>query len=186
MNYLSKFFSKILSYFNKFISVDNNNNTNTNKTNNKIINSAILSPINDLNLSKQITVHEGQMSYAYQDSLGYWTIGIGRMIDKRKGGMLYPDEIAFLLKNDITRAHNALKIYHWYDDLDVVRQGVLVEMCFEMGVSGLLGFHNMIQYLLVKNYNSACNEIISSALDHEASQDRVNDLIFRLKNGKYQ
>lgn len=32
------------------------------------------------------------MPHAYQDSLGYWTIGVGFLIDGRKGGRL-PDAV---------------------------------------------------------------------------------------------
>ena len=35
---------------------------------------------------EQLKRHEGLRLHAYADSLGYTTIGYGRMIDKRKGG----------------------------------------------------------------------------------------------------
>lgn len=35
-------------------------------------------------LKKQLIRDEGDVPYAYQDSLGYWTIGAGFLIDKRK------------------------------------------------------------------------------------------------------
>ena len=40
---------------------------------------------------------EGRVRHAYQDHLGYWTIGVGRLIDQRKGGGLSEDEIDYLL-----------------------------------------------------------------------------------------
>ena len=46
---------------------------------------------------------EGVIPHAYQDHLGFWTIGVGRLIDKRKGGGLSADEIDYLLSNDINR-----------------------------------------------------------------------------------
>ena len=30
-----------------------------------------------------LSLHEGRVEHAYQDSLGYWTIGVGHLIDKR-------------------------------------------------------------------------------------------------------
>ncbi len=37
-------------------------------------------------ITQQLRRDEGEVLHAYQDSLGYWTIGIGVLIDKRKGG----------------------------------------------------------------------------------------------------
>lgn len=39
-------------------------------------------------IKKQLIRDEGNVPYAYSDSLGYLTIGVGFLIDKRKGGRL--------------------------------------------------------------------------------------------------
>jgi lysozyme len=46
---------------------------------------------------------EGVDRSAYQDHLGFWTIGVGRLIDRRKGGGLSDEEIDYLLQNDVKR-----------------------------------------------------------------------------------
>src|SRR3546814_2848207 len=51
--------------------------------------------------TKHLNREEGRIPHAYQDSLGYWTIGVGRLIDKRKGGRLTNVDIDMLLANDI-------------------------------------------------------------------------------------
>src|SRR3546814_8522584 len=51
--------------------------------------------------TKHLNREEGRIPHAYQDSLGYWTIGVGRLIDKRKGGRLTNVEIDMLLANEI-------------------------------------------------------------------------------------
>src|SRR3546814_6643626 len=51
--------------------------------------------------TKHLNREEGRIPHAYQDSVGYWTIGVGRLIDKRKGGRLTNVEIDMLLANDI-------------------------------------------------------------------------------------
>ena len=43
-------------------------------------------------LKKQLIRDEGDVPYAYQTALGYLTIGVGFLIDKRKGGRL-PDAV---------------------------------------------------------------------------------------------
>lgn len=82
-----------------------------------------------------IELHEGRVPYAYQDSLGYWTIGVGHLIDRRKGGHLPPSVIDLLLDLDIAE-HQAklLNAQPWVADLDPVRQAVLFDMTFNLGV----------------------------------------------------
>jgi len=50
---------------------------------------------------------EGRRAKAYRDHLGYWTIGVGRLIDPRKGGSIRPDEESVLIRNDPTRKPGA-------------------------------------------------------------------------------
>lgn len=94
-----------------------------------------------MDLKSQLIEFEGKVSHAYQDHLGYWTIGVGRLIDKAKGGHLTDDEIDYLLENDIRRkrdeVHSALP---WSKGLCEPRQAVLIGMAFQMGLKGLLGF----------------------------------------------
>ena len=37
-------------------------------------------------IEKDLTIDEGRVSHVYKDSLGYYTIGIGHLVDQRKGG----------------------------------------------------------------------------------------------------
>jgi len=89
---------------------------------------------------------EGFVPHAYQDPLGYWTIGIGRLIDKRKGGRVSKDEALFLLRNDIDEVKRGLdENIPWWQGLKPVRQAVLISMAFQMGVAGLLKFKRTLQ-----------------------------------------
>ena len=58
--------------------------------------------------TKQIKRHEGFVSNAYKDSLGYLTIGYGRLIDKSKGGGISETEAEYLLANDVNGVYEAL------------------------------------------------------------------------------
>jgi lysozyme len=37
-----------------------------------------------MTLAEMLTRDEGRVRHAYQDHLGFWTIGVGRLIDQRK------------------------------------------------------------------------------------------------------
>lgn len=113
-------------------------------------------------LKSQLLKHEGFVSPAYQDSEGYWTIGIGRLIDERKGGGITEDEAYFLLTNDIERAETWARTYAWYDDLDEVRQNVVVEMIFNLGPRRFAGFKKMIAAIEREDWKEAAVQALNS------------------------
>lgn len=114
-------------------------------------------------LKKQLIRDEGVVEHAYQDHLGFWTIGVGRLIDKRKGGRLRPNEIEFLLDNDIAdRVQELTKHIPWFTKLDEARQGVLLNMSFQMGVAGLLGFKNTLKMVERGEYSAAAAGMLQS------------------------
>jgi lysozyme len=111
----------------------------------------------------QLIRHEGVVPYAYQDSLGYWTIGVGRLIDKRKGGRLRPEEIKYLLNNDVDEVVEALReALPWLDKLTPNRKAVLYNMAFNLGVKGLLGFKNTLRFVEQGDYDKAADGMLNS------------------------
>ncbi len=87
------------------------------------------------NLRKLLTLHEGRVEHAYQDSLGWWTIGIGHLIDKRKGGKLPAHIIDALFEYDLLVHERALvQAIPWVAQLDQVRHAVMVDMTFNLGI----------------------------------------------------
>ena len=116
-----------------------------------------------MNLIQQLKNEEGSVPHAYQDSLGFWTIGVGRLIDERKGGLLYPDEIDYLLQNDIKRKTDGLNdALPWFHLLDEARQAVLIQMAFQMGVKGLLAFSTTLSHVRVGRYAEAAVAMLES------------------------
>lgn len=113
-------------------------------------------------LKKDLVNDEKLVRHAYSDSLGFLTIGIGRLIDRRKGGGLSEDECFYLLHNDIRRVQNELfNRAPWAKDLDDNRKRALLNMCFQLGVSGVLNFKKMCAAL----QNEDWWEVHKQALD---------------------
>jgi len=114
-------------------------------------------------LTKQMEREEGRVKHAYQDHLGFWTIGVGRLIDKRKGGGLSDKEIDFLLANDIEeKLTEVLRKLPWAKQLSPARLGVLVAMAFQMGVDGLLKFKNTLKMIEAGNYKGGAVGMLGS------------------------
>ena len=106
---------------------------------------------------------EGFRKSAYQDSLGYWTVGIGRMIDARKGGGITLEEAEYLLGHDISSREQELDSrIPWWRSLNEVRQAVLLSMAFQMGVPGLMLFENTLKAVEEGRFSNAADLMLKS------------------------
>lgn len=138
------------------------------------------------NLTAQLRRDEGEVLHAYQDHLGFWTIGIGRLIDKRRGGGLTRDEAAYLLNNDIVKVTAAVRArLPWFDELTEARQGVLANMAFQMGVEGLLGFRNTLGMIERGEYAAAADAMLQSKWAQQTPQ-RAARLAEQMRTGVWQ
>jgi len=119
--------------------------------------------MNTREIRETLKRHEGCVLHAYQDHLGYWTIGYGRLIDERKGGGISEAEADQLLRNDINRVIADLEyqapILH---TLPEEIQHALVNMAFQMGVSGLMQFTRMWRALEAGDWHLAANEALAA------------------------
>lgn len=137
-------------------------------------------------LARQLELEEGNVPHAYQDHLGFWTIGIGRLIDKRKGGRLRPDEIALLLSNDIKeKTAEVLAALPWVASLDEPRQAVIIGMAFQMGTSGLLKFRNTLRAVQEGRYADAARGMLASLWARQ-TPDRAARMAAQMRLGAWQ
>ena len=138
-----------------------------------------------MNIVQQLKNEEGSVAHAYQDSLGYWTIGVGRLIDERKGGLLYPDEIDYLLQNDVNRTTAGIRAaLPWFHLLDEARQAVLIGMAFQMGVKGLLAFTTTLTHVRVGRYAEAAVAMLES-LWAKQTPERAARLSKQMETGEW-
>jgi len=140
---------------------------------------------NDDELIKRIKRGEGLKLTLYKDSLGYATIGWGRLLDPRKNGHISADEAELMLKNDIAACKNELSGLSWYEIQDDVRKGVLVELTFNMGLENLIGFKHMLDALKIKDYKAASEALLDSLWAKQIQPTRVADIRYRLEHGVY-
>jgi lysozyme len=118
---------------------------------------------NDAILADELLRDEGFVAHAYQDSLGWWTIGIGRLIDKRKGGGITKEEALYLKRNDIARFKKELDHRQpWWRTLDPVRQRVILNMTFNMGVGWLDSFVNTTKAIREGRWDDAAEGMLAS------------------------
>jgi lysozyme len=99
-------------------------------------------------LREQLIADEGKRTSAYKDSLGYWTIGVGRLIDASMGGFLRDDEINLMLDNDIASARrDCKKLFPAYDTFSQDRQDALANMMFNLGIKKFTNFTTTVGHI---------------------------------------
>ena len=132
-------------------------------------------------LIKQLVQSEGLRLEVYQDTLGIDTIGVGRNLEDRgitkeeldtldipnieavyEHGITEADA-AYLLENDVQIVEEELlKAHPCVADLDAVRQLVLVDMAFNMGVPRLSKFVKMWKAIHEENFEEAKTQMLDS------------------------
>jgi lysozyme len=138
------------------------------------------------NIREQLLRDEDEKLHAYQDKFGYWTIGVGRLIDHRRGGGITKKESEYLLNNDIKRVKKELKAkLVWFESLDEVRQGALLNMAFQMGVEGLLTFVNTLRYIELGQYRKASEHMLES-LWATQTPARAKRIAKQMETGEWQ
>lgn len=117
-----------------------------------------------MNITDQLKRDEGVCEHAYYDSLGYITVGCGRLLDARKTGAgLRPAEIDLLLNNDIEDRIFALtQSLPWFKTLDDARRGVIVNMAYQLGLQGLMGFQHMLAAVARGDWPAASAAMLDS------------------------
>lgn len=137
-------------------------------------------------VTDQLRRDEGEILHAYRDSLGYITIGVGRLIDKRRGGGITAEESAYLLANDIKKKIVGIeKNLPWFDRLDDARKGVLLNMAFQMGVTGLLGFKNTLNMVRMGDYEGAARGMLNSKWAKQ-TPNRAHRLSRQMATGEWK
>lgn len=138
------------------------------------------------NIIRSLRGEEGEVLSEYKDHLGYSTIGVGRLIDKRKGGGITKEESAYLLGNDVDKVIDQLnKRLSWWTKLDDARRGVLVNMAFQMGVDGLLGFKNTLALIQAGRYTEAASGMLNSLWAKQTPQ-RAKRMADQMRTGVWQ
>ena len=136
-------------------------------------------------LVAMLTRHEGRRACVYEDSLGIWTIGVGRNVDAEHGGCLSIDEIDYLLENDIIRTTKELAgTYNWFGQLDEVRQEAMINMHFNLGSRRFAGFKKMIAAMEGGDYAKARDEMLDSKWSRQVG-NRATELAMMIWRGEY-
>ena len=113
-----------------------------------------------MTIKEQLIRDEGKNRKMYQDAVGVWTIGVGHNLEA-KG--LSDRAIDVILEDDIADAKADLaSAMSWATQLSEPRLGVLINMSFNLGIVGLLGFKNMLKAIRESRWEDAAAAMLDS------------------------
>ena len=126
-------------------------------------------------VSKRLVEHEGCVLKPYTCPAGKLTIGVGRNIEdnplteqeKRALGDymhgITKNGAMLLLRNDVAKCLKDLKTLEFWHKIDLERQYAMLDMCFQLGFSGLKKFKNMLYFMNLKDYKTASFHCLDSS-----------------------
>lgn len=138
--------------------------------------------INVEDFSAHLSWAEGRRPYPYVDSVGKTSIGVGRNLDD-KG--LRECEIDFLLENDIAEALDEAEKLPYFNELDNVRQLIVADMVFNMGLPRFKGFIKTNKALEDGDYQLAAEEMKDSKWFRQTGR-RAYRLVTAMKTGVWK
>lgn len=109
------------------------------------------------NLVEDIKDNEGFVGTVYKDTLGFDTIGYGTKLP------LSEEEAALILEYRLKAKIKELEQREpFVNKLPLEKQEIIAEMCYQMGVSGVLKFRNMWAALKAEDYDEAAAQMLDS------------------------
>ena len=134
-------------------------------------------------LIEQLKRHEGVELKPYQDTVGKWTIGVGRNLDDIG---ISEQEAEMLLMNDIKEAERQLiTLMPWTKELDEVRFSALLNFVFNVGIGTASKFVNAMALLKQRNYDMAADEMLNSRWSKQVGQ-RAIEVTDQIRTGEWQ
>lgn len=137
--------------------------------------------MNKEEFKKELRVDEGVRRWAYVDTTGNLTIGVGHNLTT-KG--ISPVVMEQLLEEDIEEVVQELdRIAPWWRELDEVRQRALANMGFNLGVKKLIeGFPTSMGAVREKRWNDA-GRLLRKTLWYRQVKGRGERVVRMLETG---
>lgn len=113
-----------------------------------------------------IELEEGWRDKPYYCSEGYPTVGYGFKIADKDAPL--PKFCLPKSAGDAWLMHNLndlvdhLSKYQWFNKLNDARKAIILSMAYQMGISGVLKFKNMIKAIEQDDYRNAALEMLDS------------------------
>tara|TARA_Y100001938_G_scaffold149273_1_gene235549 strand:- start:1667 stop:2110 length:444 start_codon:yes stop_codon:yes gene_type:complete len=124
-------------------------------------------------LLERIKKHEGFVEHVYNDSLGIPTIGYGFAIKD----LILDEDIAeeILVRKIQELGKRVMNKFSFYDDLPQEAKEVLMEMSYQLGVTGVSKFKKALAGMENGDWDKAADEMLDSLWARQ-TPNRAKDL----------
>lgn len=142
-------------------------------------------------LKADLAREEGKVLKVYPDHLGKLTVGIGHLIvkgdpeyGKPKDTPITEERCTELFRKDVERTAKGLfEAVPWLHDHPQDVQRALINMAFQLGVAGLVGFRNTMTYIRRREYRVARENALQSLWARQTPA-RANRVLTLLANAR--
>jgi len=133
-------------------------------------------------LHEMLIRHEGLRLKPYRDTVGKLTVGVGRNLDDVG---ITREEALMLLNNDIAEVRREVeRAFPWFTRLNLVRQNVVLNMVFNLGLPRFQQFKKTISAIKAKHWDEAARQMLDSRWAEQVGR-RARELAAMMKTGKY-
>lgn len=137
-----------------------------------------------MNIEQLISEDEGKRLRMYQDTKDIWTVGIGRNMQDRD---ISEEVCSLMFKEDLEIVLKDANTFSWFNDLNDVRQAVILNMLFNMGLTRFRGFKKTIKFIKNGSFMTASVEMLDSKWAKiDVSKHRSNRLSLMMRTGEWQ
>lgn len=145
-------------------------------------------------LETQLALEEGCPKATYLDTKGILTGGIGHNLEAhpeagfdRVGVNVPADLVTQWFRDDIQDAISDLDAkLPWWRNQDDVRQNALLNLCFNMGIGGLLTFKNTLAAWKSGDYAGAAAGLRNSQYARDVGKTRSGRVADMVEKGEWQ
>jgi lysozyme len=124
-------------------------------------------------LFERTVAREGLKLKPYRDTRGNWTIGIGhnmevdpammaRLAELQEHGITEDEARSLFLTDTLKFTHQLDVHFAWWLDLDDVRQDVIFDMAFNMGLETFATFHHTLGDIQAHRWPAAAADMLAS------------------------
>lgn len=151
-------------------------------------------------LEVSTAAHEGFEATPYKDSRSLWTVGNGRCLETHPftgpewkrlldNGWLvlsiWEAGAHWLMNTELADVEGQLsRIFSWWSVLNDARQNALIELAYQIGISKLMGFKNMLAAIRAQDWATAYAQAMDSDWARQTPA-RAQTIATQLRDGEF-
>lgn len=132
-----------------------------------------------MSAADKIKLEEGFEQFPYKCPADKLTIGYGFNLETTPMPAAVADLWLDILIDNID---NQLRFYAWYLKLNDARKAIIIDMCYQIGVSGVLAFKSMIKSIQEDDYFAAAEHMLDSRYARQ-TPNRAQRNAIGMRNG---